>query len=90
MFSTVLTPILMLAALGVGLGTLVDKGTAAHRASLDGVRYLQFLAPGLLAAAAMQTAAEENPISRTAGSASSAHHEWTSPIAVMITRNAAE
>jgi len=58
-FSTVLTPILMLAALGVGLGALVDKGTAAHRASLEGVSYLQFLAPGLLAAAAMQTAANE-------------------------------
>jgi lipooligosaccharide transport system permease protein len=53
-FSTVLTPILMLAAMGVGLGSLVDKGTAAHRASLGGVSYLQFLAPGLLAAAAMQ------------------------------------
>lgn len=58
-FSTVLTPILMLAALGVGLGTLVDKGTAVHRASLGGVSYLRFLAPGLLAAAAMQTAANE-------------------------------
>jgi lipooligosaccharide transport system permease protein len=58
-FSTVLTPILMLAAMGVGLGSLVDKGTAAHRASLGGVGYLQFLAPGLLAAAAMQTAANE-------------------------------
>jgi lipooligosaccharide transport system permease protein len=58
-FSTVLTPILMLAAMGVGLGSLVDKGAPAPRASLGGVSYLSFLAPGLLAAAAMQTAANE-------------------------------
>jgi lipooligosaccharide transport system permease protein len=58
-FSTVLTPILMLAAMGLGLGSLVDKAPAAHRVSLGGVSYLQFLAPGLLAAAAMQTAANE-------------------------------
>jgi lipooligosaccharide transport system permease protein len=58
-FSTVLTPVLMLAAMGVGLGSLVDKADAARRATLGGVSYLQFLAPGLLAAAAMQTAANE-------------------------------
>jgi lipooligosaccharide transport system permease protein len=58
-FSTVLTPVLMLAAMGLGLGSLVDKGTAARRASLGGASYLAFLAPGLLAAAAMQTAANE-------------------------------
>jgi lipooligosaccharide transport system permease protein len=59
-FSTVLTPVLMLAALGLGLGTLVDHGAdGARRASLGGVPYLVFLAPGLLAAAAMQTAANE-------------------------------
>lgn len=59
-FSTVLTPILTLAALGLGLGTLVDHGAdAARRASLDGVPYLVWLAPGLLAASAMQTVANE-------------------------------
>jgi lipooligosaccharide transport system permease protein len=58
-FSTILTPVLMLAAMGVGLGSLVDHGTAARRATLGGVSYLVFLAPGLLAAAAMQTAANE-------------------------------
>ncbi len=58
-FSTVLTPVLMLAAMGIGLGSLVDHGTAARRAPLGGVSYLVFLAPGLLAAAAMQTAANE-------------------------------
>ncbi|HEX3540813.1 MAG TPA: ABC transporter permease [Acidimicrobiales bacterium] len=56
-FSTVLTPILMLAAMGVGLGSLVDHG--ARDASLGGVGYLRFVAPGLLAAAAMLTAANE-------------------------------
>ena len=42
---------------GLGLGTLVDQhGTA----SLGGVSYLAFLAPGLLAATAMQTAVGES------------------------------
>ncbi len=50
--TTFLTPVLFLAAMGLGLGTLVDRGTGA--ATLDGVTYLAFLAPGLLAAAAMQ------------------------------------
>ena len=40
--------------MGVGLGELVDEGTGG--ASLD-IPYLTFLAPGLLAATAMQTAA---------------------------------
>lgn len=56
-FSTVLTPILMLAAMGLGLGSLVDHG--AHHPSIGGVSYLRFVAPGLLAAAAMLTAANE-------------------------------
>ena len=51
--STVLSPVLYLGAMGLGLGSLVDaRGTA----SLGGVSYLVFLAPGLLAASAMQTA----------------------------------
>ncbi len=49
--STFLTPILYLLAMGMGLGSLVDRG--AGDASLD-VTYLQFLGPGLLAATAMQ------------------------------------
>jgi lipooligosaccharide transport system permease protein len=57
LFSTIITPVLYLGAMGVGLGSLVNAGT--HRASLGGVDYLSFLAPGLLAAAAMQTAATE-------------------------------
>ena len=50
------SPVLFLAAMGIGLGGYVDRGGTA---SLDGVSYLAFLAPGLLAAQAMQTAAFE-------------------------------
>jgi lipooligosaccharide transport system permease protein len=45
-------PVLFLLAMGQGLGTLVEEGVGA-------VRYIEFLAPGLLAATAMQTAATE-------------------------------
>jgi len=55
--SSVLQPVLFLAAMGLGLGSLVNRG---HTSSLGGVTYLVFLAPGLLAAAAMQTAAMES------------------------------
>lgn len=56
-YSSVLNPVLYLGAMGIGLGTLVDKhGTS----SLGGVSYLAFLAPGLLAANAMQTAMGES------------------------------
>jgi lipooligosaccharide transport system permease protein len=50
-----LYPILYLAAMGVGLGTLVN----AHSHRVAGVTYLQFIAPGLLAATAMQIGANE-------------------------------
>ena len=56
--STFLNPVLFLLAMGVGLGTYVDRsGTAT--AALGGLSYLQFLAPGLLAATTMQAAAFE-------------------------------
>ena len=51
-FTTFLNPVLFLTAMGLGLGTLVDRGAGA--AALD-VDYLAFIAPGLLAATAMQT-----------------------------------
>jgi lipooligosaccharide transport system permease protein len=54
-FSTILSPILFLSAMGVGLGSLVPSTTA-----FGGVSYLAFLAPGLLAAQAMQTATIES------------------------------
>jgi lipooligosaccharide transport system permease protein len=56
-YSSVLMPVLYLGAMGLGLGTLVDqRGTAG----LGGVSYLVFLAPGLMAATAMQTAVGES------------------------------
>jgi lipooligosaccharide transport system permease protein len=56
-YSSILSPLLYLGAMGLGLGTLVDKhGTGG----LGGVSYLAFLAPGLLAAQAMQTAMGES------------------------------
>ena len=56
-YSSVLSPVLYLGAMGLGLGTLVDKHGLS---SLGGVSYLDFLAPGLLAAAAMETAMGES------------------------------
>lgn len=53
--STFLTPILYLLAMGMGLGSLVDRG--AGTTDLGGITYLAFLGPGLLAASAMQTGA---------------------------------
>ncbi len=50
-------PLLYLLAMGVGLGTLVDRG--GRTAALQGVSYLQFIAPALLVAAAVQTGMNE-------------------------------
>jgi lipooligosaccharide transport system permease protein len=50
--SSVLGPLLYLGALGAGLGSLVNR----HAGGTLGVTYLTFIAPGLLAATAMQTA----------------------------------
>jgi len=58
MVASFLNPVLFLLAMGLGLGSLVDRG---HRAaSLGGSQYLVFLAPGLLAATAMQMAGAES------------------------------
>ncbi|MDQ3878417.1 MAG: ABC transporter permease, partial [Actinomycetota bacterium] len=43
--------------MGVGLGTLVHQSTRIN--ALEGFSYLAFIAPGLMAATAMQTAATE-------------------------------
>jgi lipooligosaccharide transport system permease protein len=56
-FSSFLQPTLFLLAMGLGLGTMVDAGGAALP---GGVSYAEFLAPGLLAAAAMQVAGFES------------------------------
>jgi lipooligosaccharide transport system permease protein len=58
-FTSFLNPVLFLLAMGVGLGTYVDRSGSASQA-LGGLSYLQFLAPGLLAATAMQSAAFES------------------------------
>lgn len=55
--SSFVTPVLFLAAMGLGLGSLVDRSGAG--AALDGPTYLAFLAPGLMAASAMQNAAAD-------------------------------
>ncbi|HEY7970877.1 MAG TPA: ABC transporter permease [Candidatus Limnocylindrales bacterium] len=57
-FTSFLSPVLFLAAMGLGLGTYVNQSGSASQA-LGGLTYLQFLAPGLLAATAMQSAAFE-------------------------------
>jgi len=57
LLASLLSPTLFLGALGVGLGRAVDAGEGS--ANLGGVAYLVFLAPGLLAAMAVQTGAME-------------------------------
>ena len=51
-----LSPLLFLGAMGLGLGGLVDERTG----EVDGLRYLVFVAPGILAAGAMQSGAAES------------------------------
>jgi lipooligosaccharide transport system permease protein len=53
----VATPLLYLLALGFGLGTLVNSGPGA--AELGGVPYVEYLAPALVVAAALQTGVSE-------------------------------
>jgi lipooligosaccharide transport system permease protein len=55
-FSSFLNPVLYLAAMGLGLGSLVDANLPE---GVEGVTYLTFIAPGLLVATAMQTGASE-------------------------------
>ena len=55
--STFANPILYLLAMGLGLGSLVDEGGGTTQLDFP---YLTWLAPGLLAAATMMTAAGES------------------------------
>jgi lipooligosaccharide transport system permease protein len=48
--SALIGPVLYLTAMGVGIGTLVDRGHGLP----GGVNYVSFIAPGVLAATAMQ------------------------------------
>ncbi|WP_420638031.1 ABC transporter permease [Candidatus Poriferisocius sp.] len=59
LFTIFLSPILFLAAMGLGLGSLVDAEAGA-RQGLGGLDYLDFLAPGLLAGNAMMLAVNES------------------------------
>jgi len=52
-FVSFVSPILFLGAMGFGLGSLISRGPSR---TVDGASYLAFLAPGLLAATAMQSA----------------------------------
>jgi len=54
----VANPILYLISVGIGLGGLIDKSVGP--AGVDGVKYLTFLAPALLAQAAIQGAMDES------------------------------
>lgn len=56
LISSFLSPLLYLAAMGYGLGSLVDRGASG---GIDGIPYVAFIAPGVLAATAMQTASGE-------------------------------
>ena len=56
-FSQFFAPLLYLGSLGFGLGSLVEGGA---RGGVGGVPYAVFVAPGLLAATAMQTAVSES------------------------------
>ena len=56
-FSSFLQPTLFLLAMGFGLGAMIDPAAASLP---GGVSYVEFLAPGLLAAAGMQVATFES------------------------------
>lgn len=56
-FGSFVSPALFLTAMGLGLGGYISGSSSQ---SFEGGTYLQFLAPGLLAAALMQTAANES------------------------------
>lgn len=51
-YSSLFSPLLFLGAIGIGLGGLVQQETG----QVGGLDYIDFVAPGMMAAAAMQTA----------------------------------
>lgn len=54
--SRFLTPVLFLAAMGIGVGRLVDQASGG----VGGVSYLHFIVPGIVMASAMQWAVNES------------------------------
>jgi lipooligosaccharide transport system permease protein len=77
--TTFVNPILFLSAMGLGLGTLVDRGE-----QLGAVSYLTFYASGLLAAQAMQTGVGDAAFPVMAGFkwTKSYHSALATPIAI--------
>ena len=55
-FSSFVTPVLYLGAMGVGLGGIVD----ARNRSIEGLSYLVFVTPGLMAAGAVMSSSGES------------------------------
>src|SRR3974390_1961996 len=64
LFSNFAQPVLFLLAMGIGLGSYVDKNGSA---ATGGVPYIQFLAPALLVSTVMQGAASEGTFPVLAG-----------------------
>jgi lipooligosaccharide transport system permease protein len=54
---SILNPLLYLISIGVGVGTLISRNLGPH--GIDGVSYLTFIAPALLASSAIQGAMDE-------------------------------
>jgi lipooligosaccharide transport system permease protein len=65
--SAILSPVLFLTAMGLGLGGFVDAGGGEASGALGGVPYVTWLAPGLLAASAMQNGAGDGSFPVVAG-----------------------
>src|SRR3974377_902915 len=64
LFSNFAQPVLFLLAMGIGLGSYVDKNGSA---ATGGVPYIQFLAPALLVSTVLQGAASEGTVPGVAG-----------------------
>lgn len=60
LIGALLQPMLYLLGMGVGVGALVDRGPAAGGNLLGELSYLAFVAPALLAAAAMNVGAQDS------------------------------
>jgi ABC-type polysaccharide/polyol phosphate export permease len=75
---SVVNPLLFLVAVGVGIGGLVHPNDPA----LGGVPYLDFFAPGMLAAAAMQNGVVESafPVARARSSSGSYRVAVSTPL----------
>ena len=73
---SVLNPLLFLVGIGVGLGHLVDRHAPAQ---IGGAGYAAFFAPGMLAAATMQTAYLESSGTVTRAAAAAGAYQAAAP-----------